>query len=96
MEPIGLTFKAAGEGREGEIMVVHRCRKCGTVRKNRIAGDDRELTILEVFRHSLGVPISTETIVSLKDADIRLLEETDEREVLIQLYGKPNLPERYH
>ena len=35
MEPVGKYFK-----KDGEEVVVHRCRTCGFVRANRIAGDD--------------------------------------------------------
>lgn len=35
MEPIGKLYKP-----DGEEVLVHKCQKCGFVRKNRIAGDD--------------------------------------------------------
>lgn len=35
MIPIGKVFKE-----DGEEMIVHKCSKCGTIRKNRVAGDD--------------------------------------------------------
>jgi hypothetical protein len=41
MKPVGLTTK-----KDGEIMIVHRCEKCGKVSNNRIAGDDNTDTIL--------------------------------------------------
>ena len=37
MEPIGLWVR---EG--GDTAVLHRCRKCGALRSNRLAGDDDE------------------------------------------------------
>lgn len=43
MKPIDLTFK-----KDGEIMLVHRCQKCGYISKNRIAGDDDPQKILGV------------------------------------------------
>jgi DNA-directed RNA polymerase subunit RPC12/RpoP len=41
MKPVGLTAK-----KDGEIMLVHRCEKCGKVSNNRIAGDDNTDAIL--------------------------------------------------
>lgn len=35
MEPIGKIYKE-----DGEEVLIHKCTKCGLVRKNRIAGDD--------------------------------------------------------
>lgn len=93
MKPIGLTFKAAGDGKTGEIMVVHKCVKCGVVRKNRIAGDDKEEIILEIFKKSVEKAVSKEVEAALLSEDIHLLGKTDEREVLTQLFGKPNLPQ---
>ena len=40
MEPISIWVK---EG--GEWSVIHRCRKCGFIRPNRIAGDDNEILL---------------------------------------------------
>src|SRR6056297_2179390 len=37
MEPIGLWVREAGD-----ITILHRCRRCGTIRPNRLAGDDDE------------------------------------------------------
>lgn len=35
MEPIGKVYKP-----DGEEVIIHKCLKCGFVRKNRVAGDD--------------------------------------------------------
>jgi len=35
MKPIAKMYKP-----DGEEILVHRCEKCGIIRKNRIAGDD--------------------------------------------------------
>jgi len=37
MEPIALWKKE-----DGEIMILHRCRHCGTIKANRVAGDDSQ------------------------------------------------------
>lgn len=36
MEPIALWEKS-----NGELMLVHRCKNCGMIKANRIAGDDK-------------------------------------------------------
>ena len=43
MKPTGLTTK-----KDGEIMIIHKCEKCGKVSNNRIAGDDNTDTILSL------------------------------------------------
>ena len=35
MEPVGKIYKE-----DGEEVLIHKCQKCGLIRKNRIAGDD--------------------------------------------------------
>ncbi len=35
MEPIALWQKS-----DGELMILHRCRNCGMIKANRVAGDD--------------------------------------------------------
>lgn len=35
MEPIAKLYK-----NDGEEVIVHKCLKCGKIRKNRVAGDD--------------------------------------------------------
>ncbi len=43
MEPIGLWVK-----KKKEWAVIHRCRKCGFLRTNRIAGDDDEIQLFSL------------------------------------------------
>jgi hypothetical protein len=45
MEPLGLTLKKGG----GELMVVHRCCGCGKVSKNRLAGDDNAVAVMNLL-----------------------------------------------
>jgi RNHCP domain len=40
MEPVGIDYRAS----KG-FVVVHRCRRCGFVRRNRIAPDDMDAVI---------------------------------------------------
>jgi DNA-directed RNA polymerase subunit RPC12/RpoP len=41
MEPIALWQK-----HDGEIMIIHRCKQCGTIKANRCAGDDNPEALL--------------------------------------------------
>ncbi len=41
MDPIGIWVKE-----DGEWAIIHRCRKCGFVRTNRVAADDNEVLLL--------------------------------------------------
>lgn len=83
MEPIGLTQKKTktdryGKKISGEVMIVHKCKKCGYISTNRIAGDDDERAILEVFEQSL----------SAQTPPVNLLGEDDREELERQLFGK--------
>jgi hypothetical protein len=37
MSPISLWIRD-----DGEVALIHRCRRCGTIKANRVAGDDNE------------------------------------------------------
>ena len=86
MEPIGLTFKHTGYNKIGEIMIIHLCSMCQKISINRIARDDLECKLLDVFHYSLR--LSPKLRVRLLKNSIRLLDEQDRRELLIQLFGK--------
>ena len=47
MPPIGKLLK-----KDGEEVLVHRCKRCGAIRKNRVAGDDDDGLVrgLEVLK----------------------------------------------
>jgi hypothetical protein len=85
MEPVGLTFKHDGYGRRGEVMLVHACAACSKISINRIARDDMEHVILDVF----AVSLSLEPRVRLRYASQRidLMVEADACELRTQLYG---------
>jgi hypothetical protein len=85
MKPIGLTFKDE-DGEKGEIMLVHRCDKCGTIGKNRIAGDDDAKQILEVLNHGLQLTPEEKDEVAREGITLAALEEKGEVET--QLFGK--------
>ena len=90
MRPIALTFKNEGfdkygHKKQGEIMLVHLCEKCGDISINRISGDDSEESILKVF--DLSAKLSKERNDMLLEADIVPLDEKDAAEVKKQLFG---------
>ncbi len=51
MEPIAVSVR-----KDGEWSIVHRCRKCGIVRTNRIAGDDNEIVLMSLAVRPLARP----------------------------------------
>jgi len=51
MEPIAVWVR-----KDGEWAIVHRCRKCGIVRTNRIAGDDNEIVLMSLAVRPLARP----------------------------------------
>src|SRR5690349_4286657 len=61
MQPIGLALKPTprkypGEP-QGELMLIHLCEACGEVVLNRIAADDDNEAILEVFAASRSMDL---------------------------------------
>ena len=51
MEPVGIEVK-----QEGEWAIIHRCTGCGTLKANRIAGDDAERALLGLALRPLARP----------------------------------------
>jgi len=45
MDPISLWVRHGGE-----LALLHRCRRCGTIRSNRVAGDDDRTALRELSR----------------------------------------------
>lgn len=89
MKPIGLTFKKEGWDKygtlkQGELMIVHVCTNCGKININRIAGDDKEHTILTLLNIS---PIPAETYSKIQLQGIKILDNQDTGEVQKQLFG---------
>ena len=88
MKPIGLTFKHEGvdkygQKKQGELMLVHQCQRCGKVSINRVAGDDDPQKILEVLQKLSQSPLPLGKI-----GEIELLKEEDRGEVEKQLFGE--------
>jgi len=84
MRPIGLTFKHEGQFKQGELMLVHECATCLKISINRIARDDTNEGILQVFASSKS---NRQLRVALKNAGIVLLTNQDKKEVDAQLFG---------
>jgi len=51
MEPIAISIR-----KDKEWVIIHRCIDCGTLRENRIAGDDNELALLSLAVKPLALP----------------------------------------
>lgn len=51
MEPIGVWVK-----KNGEWAIIHRCRECGKICANRIAGDDNPLLLMSIAVKPLASP----------------------------------------
>lgn len=84
MEPLGLTVKHTlkryQSGKQGELMLIHRCAACGKLSINRIAGDDNTLLLNELFARSQHMPqpledrLSAQGILPLGPRDITLVQ----------------------
>jgi len=55
LEPIAIAVRSAG-AEAGEWVLVHRCRSCGELKANRIAGDDSERALLALALRPLARP----------------------------------------
>lgn len=91
MTPIGLTFKNLGadkygNSKKGELMLIHLCESCKTLRINRVAGDDNIEQIEFIFESSKNMDLALKE--RLEKENIYLLNKTDEVELNNQLYGK--------
>ena len=88
MQPVGLTVKRVKNkygSQQGELMLIHQCSECGKVSINRIAADDDNENILQVYRASFDMP--PETAQGIADSGITLLGADDEDLVLTRLFG---------
>lgn len=85
MKPIGLTFKHDGYGRQGEIMLIHLCSSCAKISINRIARDDDEQQLLEIFQQSFTLYVGVKK--RLKQSNIDILNVRDRDVLLRLLYG---------
>ena len=51
MDPAAISVR-----RGGEWVLIHRCRRCGALKENRIAGDDNELALLSLAVRPVASP----------------------------------------
>lgn len=51
MEPIAISVR-----RDDEWVLIHRCMDCGTLKANRIAGDDNEMALLSIAVRPVARP----------------------------------------
>lgn len=91
--PIGLTFKHEGYNRQGEIMLIHLCLSCQKISINRIARDDPEFMIIDIFRDSKSLLETTK--VRLERMAIYLLSDQDTIELNRQLFGLDKVDNPY-
>ncbi len=96
MRPIGLTLKKANkkyaQKDQGELMLVHQCLECGKLSINRIAADDIDDYIYDVFRSSLQLTSAFRR--TCLQNDIQLLQAEDEPVVQARLFGWQTTPSR--
>lgn len=88
MQAVALTFKHSGNKYSvdsGELMLVHVCTECGKVSINRIAADDDNERILQVFRESQRLDRRTREIFA--QHGITPLNMQQEQLVLRRLWG---------
>jgi hypothetical protein len=89
MQPVGLTLKRVnkryGQVEGGELMLIHRCNDCGSISINRIAADDDEEKVLEVYEQSqyMARPVKA----SLAMLGIALLGAESADLISVRLFG---------
>ena len=90
MPPIGLTVKRSGKkyapAAAGELMLVHRCTRCGALSLNRMAADDFVAGAWEVFEAAPA--LEAEVAAEAGAAGIELLGAQAEAVVRAQLFGR--------
>ena len=89
MQPIGLTLKKTHKKYEasalGELMLIHRCAKCGKFSINRIAADDSAGQLYQLYCQSFN--LDTELRSQLAAQGVIALEASDLTAVYSQLFG---------
>ena len=78
MEPISISVQP-----DGEWSLVHRCRECGILRCNRIAGDDAELVLVSRDDREMETKILAAQVLK----EVAALPEAQSAAVLL-VYGE--------
>ena len=86
MKPIGLSFKQEGQGKIGELILIHQCANCKKISINRLAGDDDITAIQQTFENSMR--LKKEIKERLDREDVYLANEKDRQEIQMQLFGR--------
>lgn len=63
MRPIAIAVRDDGEWR-----IVHRCRACGELRLNRIAGDDNPVALMSLALRPLAAPAAAAALGAVSAA----------------------------
>lgn len=94
MQPLGLALKQTrkkyGPLAQGELMLVHLCTVCGRASLNRIAADDDDQSLFEIFECSLEMDTQLKT--QLSQQGIHLLTRKELKLVETQLQVKLSYP----
>ena len=88
MQPVGLTRKLTWKkysSSTGELMVIHQCTDCAAISINRLAEDDDEEKLLEIFENSLS--LDHHQRMKIEAGGVVMLEGGDQSMVSRQLLG---------
>jgi hypothetical protein len=85
MQPVGLTFKHEGQNKIGEAMLIHVCMGCDKISINRLARDDLDNLVLDIFENSKQM--SSGLRERCQQGDIYIMNDTDKEELHRQLFG---------
>ena len=85
MKPIGLTFRIEDAINRGEIMLIHDCMGCDKISINRLAADDGEHLVMEVYAASCQMTANTRML--LQEQAIYVADESDQGVIHRQLFG---------
>ncbi len=85
MQPVGLSFKHEGMNRIGELMLIHLCSLCAKVSINRLARDDFDDKVLQIFADSCAMDAALRERIT--SGDIYILDKSDEAKLRVQLFG---------
>lgn len=90
MRPLALTIKRTAKKyantRSGELMLVHVCNDCGRFSVNRIAADDDNAALYQIFETSIRLDACTESLL-MRDG-IVILKPAERSFVSKQLRGE--------
>lgn len=92
MQPIGLalkrTHKKYGPIQQGELLLIHRCTECGQLSLNRLAADDDDELVLEVFYQSAAPAGGSGGPTPALSGSIQALDLTALALVQARLFGR--------